>query len=429
MMNPNFKKPVRLGKGSYGTVYSNNKVEAVKVTEISNWDNLQSTIREIHALSQLARNENFVTLNRVRFHEKTLNLYMDRADMNLHDVPTKDLSADTIRKWSIQLFEALAFMREKCIFHRDIKPENILVKKGSLWVCDFGLARQLHDQVGFGTSYIVTRWYRSPELLSHQMKPKAPLKYTEKMDVWSVGAILYGLVFEKPLAPGKTIGDALKIIQRRVARLPEAHEKMTKDVAGLLKGVLQIDPTKRFDTARALYELKQSTAEEYIGYQNSLINNTYETKLEYAPMRPEPDAYTPEQWQKRHGLFRSANMKFPTMKTIVAYALALFDEMDDPDLPNRYYMSMLYAVLVFGSYYNDEKHRRLVDAYKDKLRNSSYASICELLCALTDKNFTAVSAWESKAHRDFEQYLSEALRVPKKRKIEDEERVIKRLKV
>jgi serine/threonine protein kinase len=49
----------------------------------------------------------------------------------------------------------------------------------------------------FMTEYVVTRWYRAPELLlscDH---------YTAAIDVWSVGCILAELLGRRPLFPGK----------------------------------------------------------------------------------------------------------------------------------------------------------------------------------------------------------------------------------
>ncbi len=53
------------------------------------------------------------------------------------------------------------------IIHRDLKPANILLSdKGEVKLCDFGFARTLKpsDTADY-TQYVVTRWYRPPELL------------------------------------------------------------------------------------------------------------------------------------------------------------------------------------------------------------------------------------------------------------------------
>ena len=47
------------------------------------------------------------------------------------------------------------------------------------------------------TEYVVTRWYRAPELLL------SCDEYGPSIDVWSVGCIMAELLGRKPLFPGK----------------------------------------------------------------------------------------------------------------------------------------------------------------------------------------------------------------------------------
>ncbi|MTV29231.1 hypothetical protein FTX61_28265, partial [Nitriliruptoraceae bacterium ZYF776] len=49
----------------------------------------------------------------------------------------------------------------------------------------------------FMTEYVVTRWYRAPELLLNSSD------YTAAIDVWSVGCIFMELMNKKPLFAGK----------------------------------------------------------------------------------------------------------------------------------------------------------------------------------------------------------------------------------
>jgi serine/threonine protein kinase len=69
-----------------------------------------------------------------------------------------------------------------------------------LKICDFGLAR------GFGgdsddkdlkkTAYVVTRWYRAPEVMLTTQK------YTESLDIWSIGCIFGELMIKETLFAG-----------------------------------------------------------------------------------------------------------------------------------------------------------------------------------------------------------------------------------
>ena len=55
-------------------------------------------------------------------------------------------------------------------------------------ICDFGLARavvpEFKKKTDDMTDYVVTRWYRPPELLL------GAVEYTPKIDMWRVGCII-----------------------------------------------------------------------------------------------------------------------------------------------------------------------------------------------------------------------------------------------
>ena len=88
------------------------------------------------------------------------------------------------------------------MLHRDLKPGNLLVNKNcDLKICDFGLARAIdpsEEKKDLGlTEYVVTRWYRAPELLVENQS------YTTAIDVWAVGCIFAEMLGRKALFPGR----------------------------------------------------------------------------------------------------------------------------------------------------------------------------------------------------------------------------------
>eukprot|EP00210_Caulerpa_lentillifera_P005659 g5412.t1 len=105
-------------------------------------------------------------------------LPLDRSLLILHDILS---GLDHLHRWSPQ------------IVHRDLKPDNILLdKRCHACVADFGLSRtKSHSYINTERTHAGTPEYLAPEVMSG--------KINEKMDIYSVGVILWEcLMAERP---------------------------------------------------------------------------------------------------------------------------------------------------------------------------------------------------------------------------------------
>ena len=63
------------------------------------------------------------------------------------------------------------------------------------------------------TKYVVTRWYRAPEVVLKSQK------YDESIDLWAVGCVFAELIGREPLFPGSTHLNQIQIIQQVIGKL------------------------------------------------------------------------------------------------------------------------------------------------------------------------------------------------------------------
>ncbi|KAL9250613.1 Mitogen-activated protein kinase 2-like protein [Drosera capensis] len=107
----------------------------------------------------------------------------------------------------MQLLRGLKHLHSANILHRDLKPGNLLVNANcDLKICYFGLERTSNCHGQFMTEYVVTRWYRAPELLL------CCDEYGTSIDVWSVGRIFAELLGRKPIFLSTECLNQLKLI-------------------------------------------------------------------------------------------------------------------------------------------------------------------------------------------------------------------------
>ncbi|RMX68599.1 hypothetical protein DD238_003385 [Peronospora effusa] len=237
-------QPIRaIGQGSYGVVCSvrntetNEKLAIKKIMPMADdeWD-ATHTLREIRLLRWLGVHENIVSLKDLSMCKEKDELYvvMELADTDLHRLIQSScrLTEGHIRVIMYQILSGVKAMHDNGILHRDLKPGNLLLNKDcELKITDFGLARMMpnksqssleqnsDDGISMMTEYVVTRWYRPPELM---LAPSG--SYDGAVDMWSVGCIFGELVSRKPLFPGTDFMDQLKRVFQ-VLPVPEPEDR------------------------------------------------------------------------------------------------------------------------------------------------------------------------------------------------------------
>ncbi|MCO5601388.1 hypothetical protein L7F22_055508 [Adiantum nelumboides] len=211
-------KPI--GKGAYGIVcaardlHMGVKVAIKRITNVfENITDARRTLREIKLLRHLFH-ENIIAVKDImvptcKHTFKDLYVVYELMDTDLHQIiRSSQLLNDDHHQYLIyQLLRGLKYLHSANVLHRDLKPSNLLLNANcDLKICDFGLARTGPEKGQFMTEYVVTRWYRAPELLL------SCDEYGSAIDIWSVGCIFAELLGRKPIFPGKDYLHQLKLI-------------------------------------------------------------------------------------------------------------------------------------------------------------------------------------------------------------------------
>lgn len=225
-----FSQLKKLGTGGSAVVYcvmaENGKMFAVKRVKLGgdlNDTAIAGFLGEVDLLLKLKDSTRVVRLldHEMDNAKHTLSLLMEMGDHDLQtfvasvkSAPDAKLDTVMVRHYWKEMLECVQSVHEYDIVHSDLKPANFLSVCGRLKLIDFGIANAInieHTVNIHRDSPIGTPNYMSPESLTDTNAPRPGMerstidpktgrvmKLGKASDVWSLGCVLYQLVYGAP---------------------------------------------------------------------------------------------------------------------------------------------------------------------------------------------------------------------------------------
>ena len=278
-----------IGKGAFATVYqlatkSEGQLYAAKELEKRKFMKNGVLDRKLDNEMQIMKaisHENIVQYVDYQHHVNHMYIIMEFVscgDLQQYLTNNGPLLEDLGRKMARQILDALAYLHRKKITHRDIKPDNILLanldpNRFTVKLSDFGLSKVVTDNETFLKTFCGTLLYCAPEVFPHYdahvsgKRKKRPRKgaaqqpskfhsYSQSVDTWSFGAVLwYALCLKPPFEgvqdiTGKGMFD--KIMMTPLDARDLVRQGVSDDAVALLVEMLNTDPASRPSPADCL---------------------------------------------------------------------------------------------------------------------------------------------------------------------------------
>ena len=198
---PNFKIIKKVEGGSFGLVYkvldkNDNKFYAIKRVELNdqNKDNIKEVEKEAKILKEIKSDNVVKYIDCFYEGEDSFNIVMEfceysdlRSYIKKFKNQNKKIAESVIRLIITELSNGLKDIHSKKVIHRDLKPENIFISSDHLIkIGDFGISKILDGTKNYAQTRIGTCAYMAPEIYKGE-------KYSKKVDIWSLGCIIYEL--------------------------------------------------------------------------------------------------------------------------------------------------------------------------------------------------------------------------------------------
>jgi predicted Ser/Thr protein kinase len=159
-------------------------------------------------------------------------------------------------EWVAAVADGLHEVHKRHIVHRDIKPANILIdEQQSPRLTDFGLARRNDQFFVDDRKLLGTAQYMSPEQADKRADWASPAA-----DIYSLGAVLYELLCNRPPFRADSLDQLLEQVKHRQPDAPRTtNDAIPHAVEDICLKALSKNPADRFRTAKDLSQALRRT--------------------------------------------------------------------------------------------------------------------------------------------------------------------------
>ena len=279
-----------IGRGGSSKVYrvmaENFKIFALKRVTLEEQDELavRGYKGEIDLLQRLENVDRVVRLFDFEINEEkqTLSVLMELGETDLNKILNQHLNPEdavcdmtTTRYYWKEMLECVSTVHALNIVHSDLKPANFLLLQGRLKLIDFGISNAIADDTVnvHREQHIGTPNYMSPEaLIDSNAAAGLPssegkmMKLGKPSDVWSLGCILYQMVYGRP--PFAHITNPMQ----RVMAIPNPRHVIAFPETGVGGAVI---PSSLIRTLRRCLNRDQTqrpTVDELLGPTDPFLN-------------------------------------------------------------------------------------------------------------------------------------------------------------
>lgn len=152
----------------------------------------------------------------------------------------KILTEPEVRFFMVQIIGAIKYMHSRRVIHRDLKLGNIFFDPDmNLKIGDFGLAAVL--AAGKSRKYTIcgTPNYIAPEVLNGKVAG-----HSFEVDTWSIGVMMYALLFGKPPFQSKEVNEIYERIKINDYSFP-IDKDVSEEAKQVISDILNTNPLKR----------------------------------------------------------------------------------------------------------------------------------------------------------------------------------------